>query len=215
MAGLDEGGGTGSARRRGERRLRSMLRHEQVFFLGDDFAVFLRPFVSDSQLFGVRPWSTRLWIFLEDAFWTDPVFNTSWFASGCMYVSLRRLVQTAENWVSPQLQFTCGRRHPLRTAVADFHGPDYSGQPILEVLSHVLAASDLVGRLLRLVLRLVETLGALRRIAVITLAVAQFSSVLRHDRFLGLRLLHALACSRTLAGWWWGRKGAVDVGDVW
>ena len=40
------------------------------------------------------------------------------------HVSSRRLVQTAQTAVSPQLQFIFGRRHPLRFAVADFHGPD-------------------------------------------------------------------------------------------
>ena len=48
------------------------------------FAVFLRLFVSGRHLFGVRPWSTRLWILVDYAFWTDSVFFTSWFDSGCM-----------------------------------------------------------------------------------------------------------------------------------
>ena len=69
----------------------------------------------------------RLWIFLGGAFWTDSVFNTSWFDSGCMFTSVfggwSRLQKTAD---SPQLQFIFDRRHPFRTAVADFHGPDYS-----------------------------------------------------------------------------------------
>ena len=88
------------------------------------------------------------------------------------------------------------------------------GQLILAVLVHVLVVSDLVGQPLRLVLRLVETLNAIRRLAVITLTVTQVSSFLRHDRFLGRRPLHALACSRILAGWW-RRKGAIVVGDNW
>ena len=54
------------------------------------------------------------------------------------------------------------------------------GQLFLPVLGHILVVRDLVGQLLRLVLRLVETLGATRRLAVITLAVAQVSSFLRH-----------------------------------
>ena len=55
----------------------------------------LRSLVSDSHLFGVRPWSTRLWIFWK---------TTS------------TLQKTAE---SPQLQFIDGRRHSLRYAEAD------------------------------------------------------------------------------------------------
>ena len=54
---------------------------------------------------------------------TDSVFNTSWFDSGCTFTSVyggwSRLQKTAD---SPQLQFIFDRRHPLHTAVADFHG---------------------------------------------------------------------------------------------
>ena len=56
------------------------------------------------------------------------VFSSPWFDSGYMLgVSLRgllfRLQKTADSW---QLQFIVGRRHPLRSAEADPHGPDCS-----------------------------------------------------------------------------------------
>ena len=43
-----------------------------------------------------------------------------------VYGGWSRLQKTAD---SPQLQFIFDRRHPLRTAVADFHGPD-SSEPV-------------------------------------------------------------------------------------
>ena len=51
--------------------------------------VFLRPLVSDSHLFGVRPWSTRLWTFLGDDIWKESVFS-SWFNTGYMFTSVSR-----------------------------------------------------------------------------------------------------------------------------
>ena len=45
--------------------------------------------VSDSHLFGVRPWSTRLWTFLGDDFWKEFVFSF-WFNTGYMFTSVFR-----------------------------------------------------------------------------------------------------------------------------
>ena len=45
--------------------------------------VHLRPFVLGSHLFGVRPWSTGLWTFLEITS-RYAVFSASWFNSGYM-----------------------------------------------------------------------------------------------------------------------------------
>ena len=96
-------------------------------FLGD-YLVFSAAPVSDSHLFGVRPWSTRLWIFLGDDIWRYSVFSSIWFNTGNIITSVYgglwfRLQKTAE---SPQLQFIYGRRRSLRTSEADFHGPDHS-----------------------------------------------------------------------------------------
>ena len=59
-------------------------------YLAVTCAVFLR---LDSLVFGVRHWSTRVWIFLEDEFWYVSVFSTPWFDIGNMLgVSLRGLL---------------------------------------------------------------------------------------------------------------------------
>ena len=49
-------------------------------------------------LFGVRPWSTRLWIFLGDGFWMYSVFSSCWFNTGYIFTSVfwSLMVQTAE-----------------------------------------------------------------------------------------------------------------------
>ena len=65
--------------------------------------------------------------FLEDAFCTDSVFNTSWFDSGCMSRQFTEAGLDCPNCgFSAVADVFFGRRHPLRFAVADFHGPDCS-----------------------------------------------------------------------------------------
>ena len=60
---------------------------------------FLRPFVSDSHLFGVRPVEYKIMDFLEVDFRMDSVFRASWLDSGYMCTSGYGgfMVQTAEN----------------------------------------------------------------------------------------------------------------------
>ena len=96
--------------------------------MGDFLVFFSTAPVSDTHWFGVRPWSTRLWIFLGDGFRMYSVFRSCWYNTGYISTSVSgvlwfRLQKTAE---SPQLQFIYGRRHSLRAAEALPHGPDYS-----------------------------------------------------------------------------------------
>ena len=86
--------------------------------------MFLRAFVHDSHLFGVRLWSTGLWTFLEDDFWMFSVSSSCWFNTGYMLRQFKEafLVSTAENCGVPQLQFFMVVDISCRGAEADSHG---------------------------------------------------------------------------------------------
>ena len=89
-------------------------------------------------LFGVRPWSTRLWIFLEVDFWMDSVFRASWLDSGYMCTSGHGafMVQTAENCGVSAVAVHDGRRYPRRGAEAVSHG--LAVQQTIEILLLIL-----------------------------------------------------------------------------
>ena len=102
----------------------------------------LRP---DSLVFGVRHWSTRVWICLEHEFWYVSVFSTPWFDSGYMLgVSLRGAVFSliVGRPVSPGIMEFLDRivRCPLRNDTP--HGPDSADVRVLAVLGHSCRGPD-------------------------------------------------------------------------
>ena len=87
---------------------------------------FLRPFVSDSHLFGVRPWSTRFCLFLEVDFRMVSVFRASWLDSGYMCTSVYVVVFLA-GCDAPRAVYPClsaFRRRQQWQCTAGFTGDE-------------------------------------------------------------------------------------------
>ena len=90
---------------------------------------YVRPFVFGSHLFGVRLWSTRLLTFVENDFWMDSVFITTWVDSGYMFTSVyggfssdcRKLRIFRSCSPSLVVDISC-----VVVQNADSHGPDSS-----------------------------------------------------------------------------------------